>query len=71
LTKGFEIGAIVICPSSFDGTLELDSYRDANNKLAPGTSFLEAIPKSVTLVHEAFHTVLGEGVLAGDAEKCV
>lgn len=66
-----EIAGIIICPSSFDGNVEPNSYRDANNKLAPGASFATAIPKSTTLLHEAFHAIFAQDVLAGDEENCV
>jgi len=75
-TNGFStqasiLAGVVICPSAFDGSDQLDSYRDANNKLAPGTSFEEAIPKSSTLVHEVFHNIHGNEFLSGKWEKCV
>jgi hypothetical protein len=65
-----EIAGIIICPWSFDGSLQPNSYREANGLLESGTNLAEAVPKSATLLHEAFHAVLGRGVLAGAAEEC-
>jgi hypothetical protein len=66
----YQVGAIVICPNNFDGSDQPDSYREANSNLAPDTSLEHAIPKSVTLLHEAFHELHGDTFLAKD-EKCV
>lgn len=69
--NGNQIAAMVICPSSFDNTGHPNSYRDANNNIAVGTSFADAIPKSATLVNEVFHKVHGTDFLAGLDEKCM
>jgi hypothetical protein len=66
-----EIASVILCPYSFDGSPRPDSYKNANNLLASGTNLADAVPKSATLIHEAFHAIHGTEFLAGDEEKCV
>ncbi|KAL2802027.1 hypothetical protein BJX63DRAFT_438263 [Aspergillus granulosus] len=64
-----EIASVILCPYSFDESPRPDSYRDANNLLARGRNLADAIPKSTTLIHEAFHAIRGIEFLAGDDER--
>ncbi|KZL84644.1 hypothetical protein CI238_12874, partial [Colletotrichum incanum] len=64
-----EKAAVILCPFSFDGSPQPNSWREANNLLAPGVSLHLAVPKSATLVHEAFHALHGTAFLSGAAEK--
>ncbi|KAL2872835.1 uncharacterized protein BJX67DRAFT_20775 [Aspergillus lucknowensis] len=64
-----EIASVILCPYSFDETPRPNSYRDANNLLARGRNLADAIPKSTTLIHEAFHAIHGTAFLAGADER--
>lgn len=64
-----EVASVILCPYSFDSSPNPDSYRDANNLLAPGTNLAMAVPKSATLIHEAFHSIHGTEFLAGAEEE--
>lgn len=65
-----EVASVIVCPYSFEGSPRPDSYRDANNLLAAGTNLADAIPKSATLLHEAFHAIHGIEFLGGEEEEC-
>ncbi|KAK3292139.1 uncharacterized protein B0H64DRAFT_445099 [Chaetomium fimeti] len=65
---GIGIAAVILCPYSFEGSPRPDSYHDANNLLALRTNLADAVPKSTTLPHEAFHAIFGTAFLSGAAE---
>ncbi|EQB59248.1 hypothetical protein CGLO_00386 [Colletotrichum gloeosporioides Cg-14] len=65
-----EIASVILCPYAFDNTKNPDNYRDANAKLKKDVRLDAVLPKSTTLVHEAFHAVHGDKFLAGKEEKC-
>ncbi|KAK1980457.1 hypothetical protein LZ30DRAFT_750732 [Colletotrichum cereale] len=65
-----EKAAVILCPFSFDDSPQPDSWREANDLLATGVSLHLAVPKSATLVHEAFHALHGTAFLSGEDEKC-
>ncbi|KAK4038077.1 hypothetical protein C8A01DRAFT_48254 [Parachaetomium inaequale] len=67
-TRG-EIASVIICPYSFDESPQPDSYRDANDLIARRTNLAKAVPKSATLLHEAFHAILRTAFLSGMDEK--
>ncbi|KAK8122175.1 hypothetical protein PG984_010845 [Apiospora sp. TS-2023a] len=64
-----EIAGVILCPYSFEGSSKPDSYKEASNRLVVGQNLADAIPKSATLLHEAFHALFGVEFLAGDAER--
>ncbi|KAH7311223.1 hypothetical protein B0I35DRAFT_61850 [Stachybotrys elegans] len=64
-----ELASIILCPYAFDRSPKPDNYRAANNLLADGVNLADAIPKSTTLLHEAFHFLRGDEFLSGDDEK--
>ncbi|KAF3808299.1 hypothetical protein GCG54_00006920 [Colletotrichum gloeosporioides] len=64
-----EIASVILCPYAFDNTKNPDNYRDANAKLKKDVRLDAVLPKSTTLVHEAFHAVHGDKFLAGKEEK--
>lgn len=64
------VASIIVCPYSFDGSPRPNSYRQANNLLRVGTNLADAVPKSATLLHEAFHAVHGIAFLSAGDEKC-
>ncbi|KAJ0383025.1 hypothetical protein COL922a_011348 [Colletotrichum nupharicola] len=64
-----EIASIILCPYAFDNTRNPDNYRDANAKLKKDVRLEDVLPKSTTLVHEAFHAVHGDKFLAGSDEN--
>ncbi|TLD30349.1 hypothetical protein PspLS_01910 [Pyricularia sp. CBS 133598] len=66
-----EIATVILCPVSFDNRDKQNSYREANIRLAARVSLEDAIPKSATLLHEAFHAIRGVEILAGSEEKCM
>ncbi|KAH6856897.1 hypothetical protein B0I37DRAFT_351915 [Chaetomium sp. MPI-CAGE-AT-0009] len=68
--EGDTVTSVILCPYSFDGSPRPNSYREANGLLAVGRNLADAIPKSATLLHEAFHTIHGGYFLAGDDEIC-
>ncbi|KAI1470384.1 uncharacterized protein F4812DRAFT_456392 [Daldinia caldariorum] len=53
------IDMIVLCGESFANTLSPDSYKLGNAKIKAGTSLADVVPKSMTLLHEAFHLIFG------------
>ncbi|KAF6823627.1 hypothetical protein CMUS01_10598 [Colletotrichum musicola] len=61
--------SIVVCPHSFDGSPRPNSYREANALIRDGTNLADAVPKSATLLHEAFHAIHGDGFLSGSSEQ--
>jgi hypothetical protein len=63
-----EITSVILCPYSFDGGQRPASYQDANNLLRAGTNLADAVPKSATLLHEAFHAIFG-GIFLGGVEE--
>ncbi|KAI8204379.1 hypothetical protein K4K49_003815 [Colletotrichum sp. SAR 10_70] len=64
-----EIASVILCPYAFDNIKNPDNYRDANAKLKKNVGLEDVLPKSTTLVHEAFHAVHGDKFLAGSDEK--
>ncbi|KAL2788776.1 hypothetical protein BJX66DRAFT_308231 [Aspergillus keveii] len=66
---GQDVVSVILCPYSFENGQRPDSYQDANNLLRAGTNLADAIPKSATLLHEAFHAIHGGIFLAGDNER--
>lgn len=68
--KDERIASIIICPSAFSNPRAPNNYRDASNNIVlPGKSLGDCLPKSATLLHETFHAIFGEVMLAGPAEK--
>lgn len=65
-----EIHSVILCPYSFDGSPQPNSYRDANKLLKENTNLADAVPKSATLLHEMFHALRGGFFLTGNDEKC-
>ncbi|KAI1807190.1 hypothetical protein F4811DRAFT_567043 [Daldinia bambusicola] len=71
------VDMIVLCGESFTNTISPNSYNLGNAKTTPGTSLADVLPKSATLLHEAFHLIFGVydgknsnmGFLEGDDEK--
>jgi hypothetical protein len=64
---------VVLCPGSFTNPNRPDSWLIGSNQITAGQSLQTALPKCTTLLHEAFHVVLGagpEGMLEGDREFC-
>ncbi|ETS73388.1 hypothetical protein PFICI_14993 [Pestalotiopsis fici W106-1] len=70
-----------LCPSSFegtviDGTVRYETYKEANARITPEANLANFVPRSATLLHEAFHFVHGSVFkVPGDpkdkkAEKC-
>ncbi|KAK8080202.1 hypothetical protein PG997_008020 [Apiospora hydei] len=68
--KAPEVYSIIICPYSFDDNQNQapNSYKEANDRLVPGKNLADAVPKSATLLHEAFHAIFGGHFLDGDKE---
>jgi hypothetical protein len=64
------VTTVVLCPYSFDGSERPNSYREANNLIAVGKNLADGVPKSATLLHEAFHVVHGSNLLGDNEEKC-
>ncbi|KAK8064882.1 hypothetical protein PG994_007520 [Apiospora phragmitis] len=62
------VKSIIICPYSFGKSPKPKSYKEANALLIHGRNLADAIPKSATLVHEAFHTLHGGYLLDGYQE---
>ncbi|KAI0443519.1 hypothetical protein F4803DRAFT_549967 [Xylaria telfairii] len=73
------VSNVVLCPYAFDNDVQKNSYKEAVLTISEGTSLEDAVPKSTTLLHEAFHLVLGSGstgFLEGNSEiyglaKCI
>ncbi|KAI1474618.1 hypothetical protein F4774DRAFT_429661 [Daldinia eschscholtzii] len=57
LRKPVEI--VVLCEESFTNTKQPDSYRIGDAKIKAGTNLADVVPKSATLLHEAFHVLFG------------
>ncbi|KAI1358578.1 hypothetical protein F5Y08DRAFT_350636 [Xylaria arbuscula] len=64
---GQQVQTIVICPYAFNTPLPR-SYSDAVAMIDVGSSLATVVPRSATLLHEAFHVVFGTGMLQGAAE---
>lgn len=66
-----QVASVILCPYNFDvDNPKPSSYLAANQLLESGRNLADAIPRSATLLHEAFHGLRGDAFLAGDAEKC-
>ncbi|KAI1125538.1 hypothetical protein F5Y10DRAFT_267965 [Nemania abortiva] len=68
--------SVNICPYAFDRADRPDSYAQGVAAIMVGTSLEPVVPKSSTLIHEAFHVVFGTQFLAGKSEyyglaKCI
>ena len=68
--NGRYIFGVTLRPNSFDGTERPSTYKEANRLISPETSIARAIPRSVTLLHEAFH-ISHENTFLSDKEECV
>jgi hypothetical protein len=64
------VTTVIVCPYSFDESPRPNSYREANNLIGVGRNLAEVVPKSATLLHEAFHAIHGGIFLGGDDEEC-
>ncbi|KAL2150897.1 hypothetical protein VTH82DRAFT_5995 [Thermothelomyces myriococcoides] len=65
-----QVASVILCPYNFDvDNPKPSSYLAANQLLESGRNLADAIPRSATLLHEAFHGLRGDAFLAGDAEK--
>lgn len=64
-----QIASIIVCPYAFDTSPKPNSYREANNLITAARSFADVVPKSATLLHEAFHALRGNAFLSGKAES--
>jgi hypothetical protein len=70
----------VLCPQSFTNVLLLpgkekqpESYKVGDESIAVGTNLADVVPRSASLLHEAFHVVFGAGeygFLQGNKEIC-
>ncbi|KAJ4303201.1 hypothetical protein N0V90_002094 [Kalmusia sp. IMI 367209] len=60
--------SVILCPSAFDNTVQVNSWNAGNAATQVGTSLQAVTPKSTTLMHEAFHVVFGTQMLQGDSE---
>jgi hypothetical protein len=67
--KQTEYATMVLCPQSFDKPNTPASWTEGSNQITPGVSLQTALPKSATLLHEAFHLVHGVNFLQ-DGEFC-
>ncbi|EJP64331.1 uncharacterized protein BBA_06713 [Beauveria bassiana ARSEF 2860] len=65
-----EIASVILCPESFNTTLRQANYRDANNLITDGTNLADGVPRSATLLHEAFHAIRGDDLFSGNDESC-
>ncbi|TRX94653.1 hypothetical protein FHL15_004425 [Xylaria flabelliformis] len=59
--NGHTLSSIVLCPYSFTESPQPNTYKDANALLTQRTDLAKAVPKSSTLLHEAFHLLFGAG----------
>ncbi|KAH8711252.1 hypothetical protein HC256_008066 [Beauveria bassiana] len=64
-----EIASVILCPESFNTTLRQANYRDANNLITDGTNLADGVPRSATLLHEAFHAIRGDDLFSGNDES--
>lgn len=69
-TDKVEYNSVIICPSAFTRTDVPVSYDAASTAITARTSLQRWVPKSATLLHEAFHVLYGAGWLQGDDEFC-
>lgn len=61
------VESVVICPYCFAANNPSpNSFRIGSNGIASGTNLPDVLPKSATLLHEAFHVVFGVVLNAGD-----
>ncbi|TRX89681.1 hypothetical protein FHL15_009431 [Xylaria flabelliformis] len=67
LVQQEEAQTIVICPNAFESTAP-STYSEAVMKTTEGIKLDLVVPKSTTLLHEAFHVVLGTEFLQGNDE---
>ena len=66
-----EVQGIILCPYAFDNNEKPNDYGTALRQIQQGRTSLETVmPKSATLLHEAFHVVFGTSMLQGDNEVC-
>lgn len=68
--NGDRIWAVILCPEAFSNSRRPASYRDASNAISVNTNFATVIPRSTTLLHEAFHLLRGGFFDSGDDEIC-
>ncbi|KAK8051640.1 hypothetical protein PG993_003025 [Apiospora rasikravindrae] len=57
--------------TNFDQNPKPNSYKEANDLLLIGTNLADAVPKSATLIYEAFRALHGGIFLDGNREICV
>lgn len=67
---GEEYTFVVICPSAFSDTDRPASYYEANGRIMENTNLATVVPRSATLLHEAFHAVQVGDFASGPAEDC-
>jgi hypothetical protein len=65
-----EVNNVVICPASFERKDIPESYRDGSDLIKSKEGLKKWVPRSATLLHEAFHVVHGSNFLAGEEEVC-
>ncbi|KAF2663356.1 hypothetical protein BT63DRAFT_461465 [Microthyrium microscopicum] len=63
---------ILLCPGSFDNPDKPATWPAGSNQIRQGHSLQTALPKCMTLLHEAFHLIFGvgppDGMLEGSSE---
>jgi hypothetical protein len=67
-TQHAEYSTMVLCPWSFTKPNRPDSWLIGPNQIRAGVSLETVLPKSTTLLHEAFHLVFGTGPFPGQLE---
>lgn len=56
-----KVTTVIICGNAFNDPDHKESYQAANTAITEGSSLADAVPRSATLLHEAFHVIFGDG----------
>lgn len=64
-----QVQMIIICPYAFTHKAP-ETFQAAEAKLEEGVGIHQAVPRSATFLHEAFHVLHGSNFLQGEDEIC-